>query len=297
MSTTVYVPGDAGALSVGAGEVAAAVTAEAKRRGVQLKLVRNGSRGAYWLEPLIEVHTAKERQAYGPVRAADVPSLFDADFLKGGTHPLSLGPTDSIPWLQSQQRLTFERVGVIDPASVPDYVKHGGYQGLERALQLSGAEVVQAITASGLRGRGGAAFPTGIKWKTVLDQRAPQKYVTCNADEGDSGTFSDRMLMEGDPLSLIEGMTIAGVAVGATQGFIYLRAEYPHAHAALRAAIAAAYQAKYLGADVAGSGRRFDLEVRLGAGAYICGEETSMLESLEGKRGEVRVRPPAFVVK
>jgi formate dehydrogenase iron-sulfur subunit len=297
MSTTVYVPGDAGALSVGAGEVAAAVTAEAKRRGVQLKLVRNGSRGAYWLEPLIEVHTAKERQAYGPVRAADVPSLFDADFLKGGTHPLSLGPTDSIPWLQSQQRLTFERVGVIDPASVPDYVKHGGYQGLERALQLSGAEVVQAITASGLRGRGGAAFPTGIKWKTVLDQRAPQKYVTCNADEGDSGTFSDRMLMEGDPLSLIEGMTIAAVAVGATQGFIYLRAEYPHAHAALRAAIAAAYQAKYLGADVAGSGRRFDLEVRLGAGAYICGEETSMLESLEGKRGEVRVRPPLPAIK
>ena len=297
MSTTVYVPGDAGALSVGAGEVAAAIAAEAKRRGINLNLVRNGSRGAYWLEPLVEVQTERGRCAYGPVRATDVPALFAADFLEAGSHPLSLGPTDSIPWLRSQQRLTFERVGIIDPASVADYVKHGGYQGLERALQLSGAEIVQAATASGLRGRGGAAFPTGIKWKTVLEQRTAQKYVTCNADEGDSGTFSDRMLMEGDPFSLIEGMTIAAVAVGATQGYIYLRAEYPHAHAALKTAIAAAYQSKYLGADVAGSGRRFDLEVRLGAGAYICGEETSMLESLEGKRGEVRVRPPLPAIK
>ena len=297
MSTTVYVPGDAGALSVGAGEVAAAIAAEAKRRGINLNLVRNGSRGAYWLEPLVEVQTERGRCAYGPVRATDVPALFAADFLEAGSHPLSLGPTDSIPWLRSQQRLTFERVGIIDPASVADYVKHGGYQGLERALQLSGAEIVQAATASGLRGRGGAAFPTGIKWKTVLEQRTAQKYVTCNADEGDSGTFSDRMLMEGDPFSLIEGMTIAGVAVGATQGYIYLRAEYPHAHAALKTAIAAAYQSKYLGAEVAGSGRRFDLEVRLGAGAYICGEETSMLESLEGKRGEVRVRPPLPAIK
>ncbi|HZC86880.1 MAG TPA: NADH-ubiquinone oxidoreductase-F iron-sulfur binding region domain-containing protein [Steroidobacteraceae bacterium] len=295
--TTVYVPGDAGALSVGAGQVAAAISAEAKRRGVAVELVRNGSRGAYFLEPLVEVQTARERCAYGPVRAADVPSLFAADFLNAGTHPLSLGLTDSIPWLKSQQRLTFERVGVIDPASVADYVKHGGYRGLERALALAGGEIVQAVTASGLRGRGGAAFPTGIKWKTVLDQSTRTKYVTCNADEGDSGTFSDRMVMEGDPLSLIEGMTIAGIAVGATQGYIYLRAEYPHAHAALKTAIAAAYQARYLGADVAGSGKRFDLEVRLGAGAYICGEETSMLESLEGKRGEIRVRPPLPAIK
>ena len=297
MSTTVYVPGDAGALSVGAGDVASAIAAEAKRRGMQLNLVRNGSRGAYWLEPLVEVQTERERCAYGPVRAADVPSLFAADFLKGGTHPLSLGLTDSIPWLKSQQRLTFERVGITDPASVADYVKHGGYRGLARALQMSGPQIVQAVTASGLRGRGGAAFPTGIKWKTVLDQSTRTKYVTCNADEGDSGTFSDRMVMEGDPLSLIEGMTIAGIAVGATQGYIYLRAEYPHAHAALKAAIAAAYQARYLGPDVAGSGKRFDLEVRLGAGAYICGEETSMLESLEGKRGEIRVRPPLPAIK
>ncbi|HEX7198458.1 MAG TPA: formate dehydrogenase, partial [Dongiaceae bacterium] len=233
MSTiTVYVPGDAGALSVGAGEVAAAVAAEAKRRGAAVDLVRNGSRGAYWLEPLVEVQTPRERCAYGPVRTADVASLFAADFLNGGTHPLSLGLTDSMPWLRSQQRLTFERVGVIDPVSVADYVKHGGYQGLERALAMPGAQVVQAVATSGLRGRGGAAFPTGIKWKTVLDQPAGQKYITCNADEGDSGTFADRMLMEGDPFVLIEGMTIAGIAVGATKGYIYTRSEYPHAIAA-----------------------------------------------------------------
>ncbi len=297
MTATVYVPRDAGALSLGAGETAHAIAREATARGLELQLIRNGSRGAYWLEPLVEVASARGRVAYGPVNPGDVPDLFDADFLSGGAHRLSLGFTDRIPWLASQQRLTFVRVGVVDPASVADYVVHGGYQGLRRALAMSPEAVVQTILDSGLRGRGGAAFPTGIKWKTVLEQPAGQKYVTCNADEGDSGTFSDRMLMEGDPLSLIEGMTIAALAVGATQGYIYLRAEYPHARRALNEAIAAAYQARYLGADVMGSGKRFDLEVRLGAGAYICGEETSMLESLEGKRGEVRVRPPLPAIK
>jgi formate dehydrogenase iron-sulfur subunit len=297
VTVRVYVPGDAGATSIGADETARAIAQEGARRGAALEMVRNGSRGAYWLEPLVEVTTPAGRIAYGPVDAADVPGLFAADFLKGGKHPLLLGPPDAIPWFAGQQRLTFERVGIVDPASVADYVQHGGYQGLTQALAMAGAQVVQAITTSGLRGRGGAAFPTGIKWKTVLDQSTAQKYVTCNADEGDSGTFSDRMLMEGDPFTLIEGMTIAGLAVGATQGYIYLRAEYPRAHRALRSAIAAAYQAHYLGGDVAGSGKRFDLEVRLGAGAYICGEETSMLESLEGKRGEVRVRPPLPAIK
>src|SRR5215467_12022333 len=297
MTVRVYVPGDAGATSVGADETARAIAEQASRLGAPVELVRNGSRGAYWLEPLVEVTTAAGRIAYGPVTAAEVPGLLAADFLRGGKHPLLLGPPESLAWFAGQQRLTFERVGVVDPASAADYVKHGGYQGLTQTLSMSGAQVVQAITTSGLRGRGGAAFPTGIKWKTVLDQPAGRKYVTCNADEGDSGTFSDRMLMEGDPFTLIEGMTIAGVAVGATQGYIYLRAEYPHAHRALKTAIGAAYQARYLGADVAGSGKRFDLEVRLGAGAYICGEETSMLESLEGKRGEVRVRPPLPAIK
>ncbi len=297
MSTEIYVPRDSGALSLGAEAVAEAIVAGARARNLDVKVIRNGSRGLYWLEPLVEVVTPAGRVAYGPVTAGEVPGLFDAGFHTGGPHRLALGLTSELPFLESQQRLTFERVGITDPVSIADYVAHGGYRGLKQALAMSQAELVQAITDSGLRGRGGAAFPTGIKWKTVLDQQAPQKYVTCNADEGDSGTFADRMLMEGDPLMLIEGMTIAGLAVGATQGYVYLRCEYPHAHRALNEAIAAAYQARYLGADVMGSGRRFDLEVRLGAGAYICGEETSMLESLEGKRGEVRVRPPLPAIK
>jgi formate dehydrogenase iron-sulfur subunit len=297
MTTDVYVPRDASALSLGAEAVARAIDAEARARRIDLRVIRNGSRGLYWLEPLIEVATPAGRMAYGAAQAADVASLFAADFLHGGAHPLSQGLTEEIPYLKSQQRLTAARVGIIDPTSVADYVAHSGYEGLRKALAMQPADIVQAITDSGLRGRGGAAFPTGIKWKTVYDQKAAQKYVTCNADEGDSGTFSDRMLMEGDPLTLIEGMTIAGIAVGATQGYIYLRFEYPHACAALRQAINAARQAGYLGADIMGSGRSFEVEVRVGAGAYICGEETSMLESLEGKRGEIRVRPPLPAIK
>jgi len=297
MSTTVYIPRDASALSLGAEAVARAIASQAQARKLDIKIVRNGSRGLYWLEPMVEVTTPAGRIAYGPVTVNDVPSLFLADFLAGGTHTLRLGPPEEIPYIRRQERLTFARVGITDPVSLPDYLAHGGYRGLKRALELAPEAIVKEVTDSGLRGRGGAAFPTGIKWKTVLDQRASQKYVTCNADEGDSGTFADRMLMEGDPLLLIEGMTIAGLAVGATQGYIYLRVEYPHALAVLREAIAAAYREGYLGRDIRGSGKQFDLEVRVGAGAYICGEETSMLESLEGKRGEIRVRPPLPAIK
>jgi formate dehydrogenase iron-sulfur subunit len=292
--TTVYIPADASAAAVGADQVAERIRAEASARGMDIRIIRNGSRGLFWLEPLVEVVTESGRHAYGPVTVADVPGLFDAGFLTGSSHPLHHGLTESIPYLKKQQRLTFARVGIVDPASVEDYVAHGGYAGLRRALAMDGAAIVKEVTDSGLRGRGGAAFPTGIKWKTVLDQPPQQKYVTCNADEGDSGTFSDRMLMEGDPMSLIEGMTIA---VGATRGFIYLRVEYPHAYRALGRAIAAARAAGYLGPDILGSGKQFELSVRLGAGAYICGEETSMLESLEGRRGEVRVRPPLPAIK
>ena len=297
MTTTVFIPRDASALSLGAESVAAAVLAQAATRKADVKLVRNGSRGLFWLEPMIEVATPAGRVAYGPVTPRDVPALFAAGFLTGGAHGLRLGLTEDIPYLKRQERLTFARVGVTDPVSLGDYVARGGYRGLRRALELAPEAIVKEVTDSGLRGRGGAAFPTGIKWKTVLDQKTAQKYVTCNADEGDSGTFADRMLMEGDPLLLIEGMTIAGVAVGATHGYIYLRVEYPHALRTLNAAIAAAYDARYLGRDILGSGRQFELEVRLGAGAYICGEETSMLESLEGKRGEIRVRPPLPAIK
>ncbi len=297
MSVRVYVPRDATALSLGAEAVANAIVAEAQRRGAEVRLVRNGSRGLFWLEPLVEVETAAGRVAYGPVRAQDVAGLFDAGFLDGGKHALGHGLTAEIPYLKKQERLTFARVGITDPLSLDDYLVHDGYRGLKNALALAPADIVQAVTDSGLRGRGGAAFPAGIKWKTVHATESAQKYIVCNADEGDSGTFSDRMIMEGDPYLLIEGMTIAGMAVGATQGYIYLRCEYPHAHRALNAAIATAYERKCLGADVLGSGRRFDLEVRLGAGAYICGEETSLLESLEGKRGQIRFKPPLPAIK
>jgi len=297
MSTTIYIPKDATALSVGAEQVARAIAAEARKRSVAVDIKRNGSRGLLWLEPMVEVVTPAGRVAYGPVAAADVSALFDAQFLQGGKHRLHQGLTEQIPYFKNQQRLTFARVGLTEPTNIQDYVEHEGYSGLRQALQMQPAQIVQVVTDSGLRGRGGAAFPTGIKWKTVLDAPAAQKYVTCNADEGDSGTFADRMLMEGDPFALIEGMTIAGIAVGATRGYIYLRAEYPHAHRTLNEALRVAYDAGYLGERVLGSAHRFDLEVRLGAGAYICGEETSMLESLEGRRGEVRVRPPLPAIK
>jgi len=293
----VFVPRDATALALGAETVARAIAHTGRARGIDIDVVRNGSRGMFWLEPLIEVATPNGRVAFGPVKAADVANLFDADFLHGGAHALRLGAVEDIAWFKQQERLCFARVGVTDPLSVADYIAHGGYRGLRNALAMSGADIVKAVTDSGLRGRGGAAFPTGIKWNTVLGAKGAQKYVVCNADEGDSGTFSDRMLMEGDPLCLIEGITIAGVAVGATQGYIYLRSEYPHAHRALNATIANAYAAGWLGADVGGSGKRFDLEVRLGAGAYICGEETSLLDSLEGKRGQVRFKPPLPAIK
>ncbi|MCV6905900.1 MAG: NADH-quinone oxidoreductase subunit NuoF [Achromobacter xylosoxidans] len=288
----IYVPRDAAALAMDADAVAAAIELAADERGLAVQVVRNGSRGLLWLEPLVEINTPEGRLAYGPVQPEDVPALFDAGWLTGGAHPLSLGPTEEIPYLKQQERLTFARVGVIDPLSLQDYAAHGGLQGLKRALAMAPAAIVDEVVASGLRGRGGAAFPTGIKWKTVLGSPADRKYIVCNADEGDSGTFADRLLMEGDPYVLIEGMTIAGLAVGATYGYIYVRSEYPHAIATLEAAIERARGVGWLGDDVHGSGRRFDLEVRKGAGAYICGEETSLLESIEGKRGVVRAKPP-----
>ena len=288
----IFVPRDATALALGAEATARAIVDEAKQRGIEIELVRNGSRGMFWLEPLVEVATPAGRIAYGPVKAADVAALFDANFVQGEVHALRVGAVGDQPWFKNQQRLCFARVGVTDPLSVDDYVAHGGQAGLRNALAMSGVDIVKAVTDSGLRGRGGAAFPTGIKWNTVLGAAGTQKYIVCNADEGDSGTFSDRMLMEGDPLCLVEGMTIAAVAVGATQGYIYLRSEYPHAHRALNVAIANAYAAGWLGANILGSDKNFDLEVRLGAGAYICGEETSLLDSLEGKRGQVRFKPP-----
>ncbi len=292
MSITIYVPCDSSAVSLGADRVANAIVQEAAKRGIDINLIRNGSRGMYWLEPLVEVATDKGRMAYGPIQPGDVSGLFDAGFTEGGTHVLSLGLTEELAYFKKQQRLTFARIGKTDPVSLTDYIANDGYRGLKNALEMTQEQIVQAVTDSGLRGRGGAAFPTGIKWKTVLNTASLQKYIICNADEGDSGTFSDRMVMEGDPFVLIEGMTIAGLAVDATQGYIYLRVEYPHALEILNAAIATAFQEGYLGDNIQGSDKTFNLEVRLGAGAYVCGEETSLMESLEGKRGLVRFKPP-----
>ena len=300
MTTTLFIPRDSTALALGADAVAAAFSAaiaqrqrSAKpQRGLDVRIVRNGSRGLFWLEPMIEVATPAGRIAYGPVTVADVPALLGAGLLTGGAHPLRLGAVEDIAYLRRQQRISLRRIGVVDPLSADDYLAHGGTVGLQRALNMTSAAIVKEVTDSGLRGRGGAAFPTGIKWNTVLTTPAAQKYIVCNADEGDSGSFSDRLLMEGDPFCLLEGMVIAALAVGATQGYIYVRAEYPHAIATLNAAIITATQRGWLGENLLGSGKSFRLEVRKAAGAYVCGEETALLESLEGRRGIVRAKPP-----
>jgi len=297
MTIRVFVPRDAAAIAVGAERVVRALTQAAEEAGADIDIVRNGSRGMLWLEPLVEVEAGGVRYGFGPVEPADVlglvtSGLFDAARVPSLAHRLALGPVEQIPYFATQTRLTFARCGVTDPVDLPDYVAHGGYVGLQRALSLGPSAIVEEVTKSGLRGRGGAGFPTGIKWKTVHDTAGPRKYIVCNADEGDSGTFADRMVMEGDPFMLIEGMTIAGIAVGATKGIVYCRSEYPHAIAALNEAIVAARGAGLLGPKVAGSAYAFDIEVRMGAGAYVCGEETALLDSLEGKRGMVRAKPP-----
>ncbi|KGJ09323.1 formate dehydrogenase beta subunit [Paracoccus sphaerophysae] len=281
----VWVPIDAAARALGADDVADAIRREAAARGVEITLTRNGSRGMIWLEPLVEVEIDGVRMGFGPMTPEDVPALFDPG------HPRALGPVDELPWMKAQSRLTFARVGVIDPLSLDDYQAHGGLAGLRAAIAAPEV-IVQAVTDSGLRGRGGAGFPTGIKWATVARAAAERKYIVCNADEGDSGTFADRMLMEGDPFTLIEGMAIAGLAVGAVQGYVYIRSEYPDAIRAMESAIRIARGSGVLGTGILGSAHDFDMEVRVGAGAYVCGEETSLLNSLEGRRGTVRAKPP-----
>jgi formate dehydrogenase iron-sulfur subunit len=277
---------------VGADDVAEAVQRAAERHGRSIRLIRNGSRGMLWMEPLVEVATAAGRIGYGPVTAADVDGLVAEGLFDGAELPQRVGVVEELPWLATQNRVTFSRMGITDPLSPDDYLRYGGLVGLVRALEVSPAEVVTEVTDSALRGRGGAGFPAGVKWKTVLDCVDELKFVCCNADEGDSGTFADRMVMEGDPFLLIEGMTIAAYAVGATEGYIYIRSEYPDAVATMRTAIEIAHARGWLGDSILGSSLNFDLHVRVGGGAYICGEETSMLESLEGKRGMVRAKPP-----
>ena len=288
----IFVPRETSAVSVGADEVALAIARHAKQSGASVQLVRNGSWGASWLEPLVEVEKDGTRIAYGNVAAEDIPELFDAGLLEGGEHDKRLGPVNEIEYLISQDRWTFWRCGLIESLSLDDFLRHQGFKALEKAWEIGPDAVIDAVTESGLRGRGGAGFPTGIKWRTVADAGGDQKYVACNADEGDSGTFSDRMLMEGDPFGLIESMAVAGFAVGASKGYVYLRSEYPLTHSILAKAIDRARDAGWLGDNIRGSGFDFDIELHLGAGSYVCGEETAMLESLEGRKGIVRYKPP-----
>ncbi len=290
--TKIYVPRETASVSVGAHDVAIEIARQAKERGDSIELVRNGSWGATWLEPLVEVLVDDKRIAYGNVEAGDVAGLFDAGFLAGGEHDKRLGPINEIPYLINQDRWTFWRCGLVEPLNMDDFLAHQGFKAFQKAVEIGPQAVIDAVKESGLRGRGGAGFPTGIKWQTVADAEGDQKYITCNADEGDSGTFSDRILMEGDPLGLIESMMVAGFAVGASKGYIYLRSEYPLTHRVLTRAIALARDTGWLGENIDGSGFDFDIELHLGAGSYVCGEETAMLESLEGKQGIVRYKPP-----
>ncbi len=283
----IFVPRDAAARAVGADGVAAAIRTEAARHSVEVEIVRTGSRGLFWLEPMVEIATPSGRIAFGCVTPGDVPGLFSGYSRFAASHPLCVGRPEEIPFLKRQTRITFARCGIVDPLSLDDYRAQGGLRGLERARCLGATETVAEVTKSGLRGRGGAGFPTGIKWKTVADTPADQKYIVCNADEGDSGTYADRMLLEGDPFALIEGMIIAGFAVGAGKGYVYIRSEYPDAIRSFSKAVDIAEAAGLLGVAAG-----FEIEVRTGAGAYVCGEETSLLESLEGRRGQVRAKPP-----
>ncbi len=292
MTTRIFVPNDTGACSVGADEVASAIQMAIHREGLDAQLVRSGSRGAYWLEPLVEIESDEGRIGFARVEPRHVSTLFVGSPMPDRQHLTCIGRVEDLPFLKDQQRLTFVRAGVIDPVDLDAYRANGGFEGLVRACTMTSAQVVGEVRRSGLRGRGGAAFPAAIKWQSVLDQQAPTKYVVCNADEGDSGTFADRLLIEADPYQLIEGMLIAAHATGASQGYVYLRSEYPRARAVLTQALAHARRAGVLGRDACGPGRSFDVELRMGAGAYVCGEETSLLESIEGKRAQVRFKPP-----
>ncbi len=292
MISKLYVPRDSSAVAMGADLVADKISQVSTATKTEIEIVRNGSRGMMWMEPLLEIETASGRMGYANVTVDDVDKFALNGFSESGLAGKGIGLVDEHSYLKNQERLCFARNGITDPTSIDDYISHDGFKGLEAALALDGKSIVEIVTKSGLRGRGGAAFPTGIKWNTVLGCSADQKYIVCNADEGDSGTFSDRMTMEGDPFALIEGMSIAALAVGATKGFLYLRSEYPHAEVVFNEALRIAREHSYIGDNIRGSKKSFDIELRRAAGAYICGEETSLLESLEGKRGLVRAKPP-----
>ena len=292
----IHVPEETTAIALGADSVADAIRQRIDAGELDATLVRTGSRGAFFLEPLLELDDGNGRIGIANATPEDVAQLFAPGAPPPEHHPRCIGQVDAHPWFTGQVRLTFARAGRIAPLDHAAWRNQGGGAGLARALALGTDAAIDEVRISGLRGRGGAAFPAHIKWRTVADCAETTRYIVCNADEGDSGTFADRLLMECDPFQLLEGMAIAGCVLGATQGFLYVRSEYPRAIAVLARALAIARTEGLLGPDVLGSGRAFDIELRVGAGAYICGEETALLESIEGRRGTVRAKPPVPAV-
>ena len=300
----VLVSSDADSMQRGAQEVFQRLQQEIAAFGLEdeVAVAMVGDVGRHDAVPLVIVYP--EAVLYGPVRPEDVHFLVEEHLLKGRIAAGLQAPTRElsgrIAWLSArkgtlpaEQRIVLARAGLIDPEDIADYIAHDGYEALGKALTtMKPSEVVEEITKSGLRGRGGAGFPTGTKWRFVAQAKSDTKYIICNADEGEPGTFKDRVILEGDPHSIIEAMTLAGYAVGAHEGYIYVRGEYALAQARLRTAIQQAREMGFLGEDIFGSGFRFDIHIHTGAGAYICGEETALIESIEGKRGEPRPRPP-----
>ncbi len=300
----VLVSSDPDSLARGAQEVHERLQREIQSAGLQeeVAVVPVGDLGRHGAAPLIVVYP--EATIYGPVTPDDVPLLVEEHLRKGriavGLRASARELSGRIAWLSArrgtlpaEQRIVLARAGLIDPEDIEDYILHDGYEALGKALtQMTPVDVINAIGKSGLRGRGGAGFPTGMKWRFVSQTDSYPKYVICNADESEPGTFKDRLILEGDPHSIVEAMTIAGYAVGASEGYIYVRGEYVLAQERLDKAIDQARQMGFLGEDIFGSGFNFDIHIHTGAGAYICGEETALIESIEGKRGEPRARPP-----
>ena len=306
----VLICGGTGCSSSGSQKVQDALEQELKANGLEkeIAIVRTGCFGLCENGPVMIVYP--EGSFYSRVTPEDIPEIVSEHLLKGrivqrllykdsvDADNNTIKSLDNTPFYRKQKRVALRNCGIIDPEIIDEYIAYDGYQALGKVLtEMTPEDVIETLKASGLRGRGGAGFPTGVKWSFAAGQPGPEKYVCCNADEGDPGAFMDRSVLEGDPHVVIEAMIIAGYAIGAHQGYIYVRAEYPIAVKRLRIAIGQAKEYGLLGKDILGSGFDFDLDIRLGAGAFVCGEETALMTSIEGKRGEPRPRPPFPAVK
>ena len=304
----VLVCGGTGCTSSHSAEIIEKLEQELKAKGLEneVKVIKTGCFGLCALGPVMIVYP--EGCFYSEVKVEDVPEIVEEHLLKGRmvkrllyeetVHQEDIKPLKETNFYKKQHRVALRNCGVIDPENIEEYIAMDGYQALAKCLtELTPDEVIQIVKDSGLRGRGGGGFPTGRKWALCAPNKAPQKYVVCNADEGDPGAFMDRSVLEGDPHCIVEAMTICGYATGATEGYVYVRAEYPIAVHRLDVAIKEAREAGLLGKNIFNSGFDFDLHIRLGAGAFVCGEETALMTSIEGNRGEPRPRPPYPAVK